>query len=82
MRHANPQTAPPRGPSVTPGHVGRGPGLVDEDEPRGVEIQLALEPRLAPLPDIGPVLLGGMRRLFLRVIVWRWQNRQSALTLT
>jgi hypothetical protein len=43
---------------------------------------LALEPRLAPLPDIGPVLLGGMRRLFLRVIVWRWQNRQSALTLT
>jgi hypothetical protein len=43
---------------------------------------LALEPGLAPLADVGPVLLGGMRRLFLRVILCRRQKRQSALTLT
>jgi hypothetical protein len=43
---------------------------------------LPLEPRLAPLADVGPVLLGGMRRLFLRVIWCRRQKRQSALTLT
>jgi hypothetical protein len=43
---------------------------------------LALEPGLAPLANIRPVLLGGMRRLFLRVIWCRRQKRQSALTLT
>jgi hypothetical protein len=43
---------------------------------------LALEPGLAPLANIRPVLLGGMRCLFLRVIWWRRQKRQSALTLT
>jgi hypothetical protein len=43
---------------------------------------LALEPRLAPLADIGPVLLGRVGRLFLRVILWRRQKRQSADTLT
>src|SRR5215203_1001258 len=82
MRHASPQALPARGPSVAPGHVRGGPGLVDEHQPRRVEIQLALEPRLAPLADVGPVLLGGMRRLFLRVILCRRQKRQSALTLT
>src|SRR5215203_2993835 len=82
MRHASPQALPARGPSVAPGHVRGGPGLVDEHQPRRVEIQLALKPRLAPLADVGPVLLGGMRRLFLRVILCRRQKRQSALTLT
>src|ERR671938_331933 len=82
MRHTNPQPPTPGCPSVTPGHVGGSPSLVDEHQPRGIKIQLALEPGLAPLADVGPVLLGGMRRLFLRVILWRRQKRQSALTLT
>jgi len=82
MRHANPQPPTPERPSVTPGHVGGGPGLIDEHQPRGVEVELALEPRLAPLADVGPVLLGRVRRLFLRVILCRRQKRQSALTLT
>ena len=43
---------------------------------------MALEPDLAPLADVGSLLLGGMRRLFLRVILCRRQKRQSALTLT
>src|SRR3954462_13969522 len=82
MRHASPQTSPPQRPSVASGHVGGSPGLVDEDQPFGIEIELALKPGLAPLADIRPVLLGGMRGLFLRVIVCRRQKRQSALTLT
>src|SRR5215207_886113 len=82
MGHASPQPPTPPRPPVAPGHVGGSPGLVDEHQPLGIEIQLALEPRLAPLADIRPVLLGGMRRLFLRVILCRRQKRQSALTLT
>src|SRR3954452_7217383 len=82
MRHADPQTSPTRGPPVAPGHVGRSPGLIDEHQPRGIEVELALEPGLEPLADIRPVLLGGMRRLVLRVILCRRQTRQSALTLT
>src|SRR3954466_663268 len=82
MRHASPQPPPARGPPVAPGHVGGSPGLVDEDQPFGIEIELALEPGLAPPADVGTILLGGMRRLFLRAIWWRRQKRQSALTLT
>src|SRR4051794_37563138 len=82
MRHASPQPPTAQGPPVAPGHVGGSPGLVDEDQPLGIEVELALEPGRAPLANIRPVLLGGMRRLFLRVILCRRQKRQSALTLT
>src|SRR3954453_22138361 len=82
MRHASPQPPTAQGPPIAPGHVGGSPGLVDEDQALGIEIKLALEPGLAPLANIRPVLLGGMRCLFLRVIWWRRQKRQSALTLT
>ena len=54
-----------------------GPGLVDEHQPVRIEIELALEPVLAPLQDVGAVLLGGVRRLFLRVIPWRAKKRRS-----
>src|SRR3954453_14715643 len=68
---------------LDPLHQMPGPNsLVDEHQSLGIEIQLALEPRLAPLADVTPVLLGGMRRLFLRVILCRRQKRQSALALT
>src|SRR3954467_957388 len=56
--------------------------LIDEHPPRGVEVGLGLEPGLARLADVGSVLLGRVRRLFLRVIWCRRQKRQSALTLT
>src|SRR4051794_14950935 len=82
MRHASPQPLTAPRPPVAPGHVGGGPSLIDEHQPLGIEIQLALEPGLASLADVGPILLGGMRRLFLRVIWCRRQKRQSALTLT
>jgi hypothetical protein len=82
MRHANAQTPTPPRPPGAPGHVGGSPGLVDEHQPRGIKVELALEPGLPPLADIRAVLLGRVRGLFLRVILWRWQKRQSALTLT
>ena len=43
---------------------------------------MTLEPCLSSPQHIGPVLLGGVRRLFLRVIRWRRQQRQSTVTLT
>ena len=53
---------------MTAGHVGGGPGLVDEDEAFGFEIDLAIKP-VATLPqDVGTVLLDRVPGLFLRVI--------------
>jgi len=49
---------------MQPGHVGGRSGLVDEDQPSRIKIKLARKPRLAPLADVRPVLLGGMRGLF------------------
>jgi len=57
-------------------HIGRGPGLVDEDETVGIEVGLPLEPLLPPLQDFGAVLLARVRGLFLRVIAWRAKKRR------
>ena len=46
-------------------HIGRGPGLVDEDELLGIEIELTVEPSLALFLYVCPVLLAGMGGLFL-----------------
>jgi hypothetical protein len=54
----------------------RSPGLVDEDQTFGIEIKLAFEPGLAPLQDVGAVLLDRVRRLFLRVMAWRAKKRR------
>jgi hypothetical protein len=42
--------------------------LVDEHQPVGVEVELTLEPGPAAAQDIGAVLLGSVRSLFLRVM--------------
>jgi hypothetical protein len=62
--------------AVGPSHVGRSPGLVDKDQAFGIEIDLAFEPGLAPLQDVGAVLLGGVGGLFLRVMAWRAKKRR------
>ena len=75
MRDTNPK---PLATSATPmaaRHVGRGPGLVDEDQPVGIEIELILEPLLAPDQNVGTVLFSGVRGLFLRVMAWRAKKR-------
>jgi hypothetical protein len=53
---------------VKPRHLGGGAGLIDEHQSLGIEVQLAIEPGLAALQDVWPVLLGGVRRLFFSVI--------------
>lgn len=77
MRHAGPQALAAGRSSVPPCHVRRGPGLVDEDEARRIEIELLVEPLLAAPQDIRPLLLGSVRRLFLRVIRRRAKKRHS-----
>ena len=42
----------------------------------GIEIELLLEPGLAALQDIRPILLAGVRGLFLRVMAWRAKKRR------
>ena len=46
------------------------------DETLGIEIELLLEPGLAALPDIRPIMLAGVRGLFLRVMAWRAKKRR------
>ncbi len=58
-------------------HVRRRPGLVDEDEFLGVEIELVLEPVFAPLQDVGTILLARVRGLFFHVTPWRSKKRHS-----
>jgi hypothetical protein len=68
VRNADAQALAAAAAAVGSGHVGGRPGLVDEHETLGVEIELAFEPRLAALQDVRPILFAGARSLFLRVI--------------
>lgn len=51
--------------AAQPRHVGLGPRLVDEDQPRDVERRLICTPVFATLGDVRPVLLARVERLFL-----------------
>ena len=56
------------------------PGLnsfVDENEACRVEVELPLKPYLSPLQNVGTLLLGRVRRLFLSVIRRRSKKRHS-----
>ena len=68
VRHAHPQPLPPRRPAVAARHFGGGAGLVDKDQPLGVEVGLGVEPGLTAAQDVGARLLGRMPGLFLSVI--------------
>jgi hypothetical protein len=50
-------------------HIRRGPGFIDEHEALGIEVELTFEPILPSLHDVRALLLGGVRGLFLRVIL-------------
>jgi hypothetical protein len=69
-------------PAMQARHAGGRPGLVDEHETLRIEVDLSLEPLLAPLHDVRPVLLGSMRCLFLRVMPWRLKKRHIVLMAT
>ena len=74
---AHPQTLTSGAPPVAAGHVCRGPGLVDEHETFGFQIELAVEPVLALPQDVGTVLLDRVPGLFLRVMPRRSKNRHK-----
>jgi hypothetical protein len=68
MREAHPQSLAFPAAPVTAGHVGGGPGLVDEDEAFGFEVDLTVETMPTLFQDVGTVLLDRVPGLFLRVI--------------
>ncbi len=49
---------------------------LDEDQPFGFKVALAVEPSLSPPQDVGAVLLRRVPSLFLRVRPWRRKNRR------
>jgi hypothetical protein len=54
----------PRRPAMAPRHLGRGAGLVDEDQPLGLQIGLGFEPGLPATENVRPLLLAGVRGFF------------------
>ena len=54
-----------RRPAPERGHVGLGPGLVDEHQAGGVDPVLIQNPLRPPARHVGTILLGGDQRLFL-----------------
>jgi hypothetical protein len=64
VRHLGNQTAAAGTAPVPPGHVGLGPGLVDEDQASRVKPALMLLPPGAPSGDVGAILLAGVQAFF------------------
>ena len=51
-------------PATQRGHIGLGPGLIDEDEAAGIKPPLIFLPLPAPPCDLGPKLFGGQYAFF------------------
>ena len=68
MREAHPQPLAFPATAMAAGHVGGRPGFIDEDQALRFEIDLAVEPVMPLLQDVGTVLLDSMASLFLRVM--------------
>ena len=66
--HRGPAALAARRPAIAPGHLGRGPGFVDKDEPGRIEISLPVKPELPCRFYVAALLLARMRRLFLNVM--------------
>lgn len=64
VRNAPDQALPARGAAVRSGHVGLGPGLVDEDQTFGIDASLIAPPPGALTRDVGSFLLGGAQSFF------------------
>jgi hypothetical protein len=56
-----------RRPAAKPGHVGLGPGLVDEDQTPGIDQPLIGAPARAMAADVRAILLARDEGLFLNV---------------
>ena len=62
--HRRPAALSALGSAPQAGHLGRGAGLIDEDELLRIKVGLGVEPSLAAGGDIRPLLLGGVRGFF------------------
>ena len=67
IRHRSYQALTATGAATAARHVGRGPSLIEKDQPRTIEPVLQGEPRSPCFGDVGPVLLGRANALFLSV---------------
>src|SRR5579863_2330053 len=77
VRGAHAQPLASEAASVAARHVGAGPAFVHEYQSVGIEVDLLLQPGRSPAQDVRAILLGGMRRLFLRVSPRRPRKRHS-----
>ena len=64
MRHLGEQLVSSRSPAAKARHVGLGPGLVDDDQPRWIKPALMHLPAQAPSCDVGAILFGGEQSFF------------------
>ena len=64
MGYRRPAAFAARRATITPGHLGRGAGLVDEDQSLRFQIGLGLEPDPPPTQNISPLLFAGVRGFF------------------
>ena len=64
MRRLADQPLSPVAPSPDRRHVGLGPGLVEEDQPAGIDVPLMASPAGAAAGDLRPVLLQRERAFF------------------
>lgn len=66
VRNGRPASFAAQAAATQPRHLCGCCGLIDENQPLGVEIELAIEPASAAAQDIGALLFGGVRRLLLK----------------
>jgi hypothetical protein len=64
LRNFPDQLTPARRPAPPACHIGLGPGLVDEDQARGIKSVLIALPACPPAGDVGPILLDGEQCFF------------------
>jgi len=64
VRHRRQEAQPARGSALAARHVGRRPGLVDEDQVARIERRLPTNEQAPRLGYIGAILLGGVQALF------------------
>jgi hypothetical protein len=64
MRRLADQALSASAPASQRRHIRLGPGLIDEDEPRGIDFRLVFFPLRAAPGDVGPVLLACDRGFF------------------
>jgi hypothetical protein len=64
VRHGRPAAFTAQSPPVTPGHLGRCTGFIDEHQPFRFKIDLGIEPGLPSAKNIRPLLFSGVRGFF------------------